>query len=257
MMRKTFPALLGATFILIGCNLAAPTGPSFSGFEQGSKLTGKFTFGGKVPSQALTANYRAAGASANSGQVTADPAKLGYFAFTGDIKPGDYQIVFSDGGELVTSADVNTISFYASDTLKSPPSDLSQPQTTLDLKWETKEFSPTKDGKFSEKFSFTKAAELPGAAEYSVTVSSLDKTKDAKDGSANPKTICWTSSPTTGTSVTWSGKCSTTEGATDGTTPAATESLFYRVNFAKSGTTQDFSGKKEFHGRTAWIPFSI
>ncbi|MBM3270120.1 MAG: hypothetical protein FJZ01_21000 [Candidatus Sericytochromatia bacterium] len=250
-------ALLGATLILLGCNLNVPTGPTFTGFKEGSKLTGRYTFGGKAPSQTLTAYYRSAGAAATSGSTTVGTDQLGYFAFTGDIKPGDYQVLYSDGGELVASMDVNTISYYVSETLKSPPTNLSDPQVHMDLKWEVKEFSPAKDAKFGGSFKFAKPSDMGAPVDYFVTVSYLDKAKDPKDGQANPKTVCWTSSPTTGSSVTWSGKCSQTVGAVDGTAPDATASVFYRVNFVRSGTSQDFSGKKELHGRTAWIPFTL
>lgn len=281
-MRKLalpFAALLAA---IVGCT-ASPLATEFSGFDADARLTGRFTYGGMPPSvwghapQLIRPQYRPAGAEPGNDKLGATLYQDGYFAFRQpDIASGDYQIVYSDGGELVGSG-YNTVSYLVSDPITAPPRKFGKDdaQAKLDLKWEIKDFAPGVDGKISDgKIAFTDFSGAPPAtADYFVQVSYLPRKiggQDSKpeEGKTFQKTLCWTSAATPratpSMSVTWPGRCNEalTEsewdpGATPSTEVAPDSYLFYRVGFLTAGATlSDFvKGLKVLHGRTAWIPF--
>lgn len=227
-------AAVAGVLAIAGCPLTGiipgTTPTPFPGFPSDAKLTGRFTFGGNPPPQTLTAEYKVPGGNRASEKATTDSG--GYFYFKG-VTPGTYQIVFDDGGEEIKDANVNTVNVYVSDPVTSPPSDLKNPQVTLDLKWEPK-MKPAPGGTFDGTFTFNTIPNLD--ADYFISVFNSSKSAVTSD------------LPAPGGTLTWDKKDK------DGNTlPAG--NYFYQIKFAKKG--KKFGATDGFYGQMKFIAFKI
>ena len=202
--------------------------PSFF-FPSDAKLTGRFTFGGNSPPSVLTAQYKAAGGARTTVTATSDSG--GYFYFK-DVSPGDYQIIWDDGGEEVRTGDVNTVGIYVGDPVSSPPTQLATPQQTLDLKWAPRPV-PAPGAEVTRgtatAFTFTGIANLD--ATYQISLFSLAKY------AVGPATATGSTSP-----------------ISIDTSALAAGSYYYMIKFFKKGGT---FGGRNFYGMTKYIAFAL
>ncbi len=174
------------------------------------------------------------------GIITSSDA-AGSYAFTSStLVSGMYQVCYDDGGQEVTSSDVNTVGVLVGESFSYTAG--TAIEKNFDLKWE---FRPTvaPNATFTTggTFSWSNNANFPGA-EYQLAVA--DAGKSVRFSSA------WSSS----TSRSWNGRMGT---ETD--TPAGASmsgQAYYQVKFRKAGTVYGSQGQG-FYGQTKWVPITI
>lgn len=244
--RTSVLALTLAMSALAGCGSLPNTMLPDTGSHPGSSagISGRVTHLGKAPGEeVLLALKRFDGASFQKVGVTTKSNRQGDFTFQA-LTPGKYQVYYDDQGEVVTSADVNTVGAYVDAAVQVV--DLSwgsAPYVTFDVGWD---LSPTIKpyGTFrpgtSDRFSFSAKYGDPGV-EYQVLV--VDSNKSS----------VWSSAWTPSTSFAWNGNKGTETNSPTGAY-GGTGTHYYLVKFREAGST--FGGQGSY-GQTKWIPFTV
>jgi hypothetical protein len=222
---------------IAGCPLVNIPGttPTFAGFPSTAALTGRFTFGGNSPPQALEAGYKEPGGSRSTEKATSDGQ--GYFSFAGATDGKEYQVIWDDQGQEASDDKVNTIGVYVSDavTAKKPPASTTNPQVQLDLKWEPltgSDASPkpaasvTKSA--STKFTFATITNLGATYQISLFNSTKGAVTPTASGTTSPLTV--------------------------DTSSLAAGDYYYQIKFFKTGGT---FGGKNFYGSTKYVKIKL
>lgn len=235
-------ALTLAMTALSGCgelpgSLSPGTSPETS-------ISGRVTHLGQAPGQELILGLkRYDGASYQKVGLTARSNRQGEYRFE-SLTPGKYQVFYDDQGEVVTSADVNTVGAYVDAAVRVVEVGLGgAPSVNFDVGWD---FSPTikPNATFrassSDRFSFSSKYGDAGA-EYQILVSDANKSS------------VWSSAWSATTSFAWNGNRGTETNSPTGSYTGS-GAHYYQVKFRQPGTT--FGGEGPY-GQTKWIPFSL
>ncbi len=227
---------------LSGCgNLPLSTG---TGAGDNTSLLGRVTHLGKDPGQDLTLGLkRYDGATFQKTGISTRSNRQGDYRFE-SLSPGKYQVFYDDQGEVVESADVNTVGAYVDAAVQvATVGSGSAPNVNFDVGWD---LSPTikPNGSFrpgsADRFSFSSKYGDAGA-EYQILVADTNKSS------------VWSSAWTTSSSFGWNGNRGSETNSPTGSY-SGTGSHFYQVKFRTSGTK--FGGEGSY-GQTKWIPFTL
>lgn len=234
-------ALAGCPNVLPAATNSASPSPSASAL-----LSGRITFGSADPGDALKLGLKKFnGSTYDKLSVTTTTDTKGNYAFTDStLTAGKYQVFYDDGGQVMGTADVNTVGAYVSAAVEASSS--ATQSVNFDVKWL---ISPTI---------------TPGAA-YQVGTSSFGWAANTNAPNAEYQVLVadaasssvFSSAFKTRTSLDWNGKKSsandTDKDAPTGATVASGQ-YYYQIKFQKGGTTYLGDG---FYGQTKWIPFHI
>lgn len=214
------------------------TGPTVPSTVGGSTVSGRVTFGGGNPGQALTIGLKKFdGSTYQKLATTTRTDNQGNYAFSDPtLSGGRYQAMYDDGGQEVTDATVNTVGAYVTEAKESPATQ------NFDVKWE---FAPsiTPNSTFTvgtSTFGFAANPNAPGA-EYQIAVADANKS------------VKWSSAWASTTSFGWNGKEGSETNSPTGVDRAAGKH-YYQVKFRKAGTSFGGAG---FYGQTKWVPFTL
>ena len=243
MLKRTSGlALTLALTALAGCGtLPGSTAP---GTSPNASISGRVTHLGQAPNQDLTLGLkRYDGSSYQKLGLTTRTSRQGDYHFE-SLSPGKYQVFYDDLGEVVESADVNTVGAYVDAAVQVVEVGFgSVPNVSFDVGWD---LSPTikPNATFrpasADRFSFSSKYGDAGA-EYQILVAN------------STKSSVWSSAWTSSSSFGWNGNKGTETNSPTGAY-SGTGAHYYQVKFRKAGTT--FGGEGSY-GQTKWIPFSL
>lgn len=227
-------AAIGAVGVLAGCPLNGLPGsnsPTPGPTAPAGSLVGRFTFQGGNPPQTLTAQYNPVtnGTRGARASATATTDSQGNFFFP-NISSGQYQIIWDDGGQTMTTASDNTMGLFVSAPVTAPNN--SSP-VTMDLYW-TPNPNPAPNATLTpsttQQFTFNPVPNLAVYYQISLFNSSKQALTPTATGSS-PLTVD-TSSLSTGANY------------------------FYQIKFFANGAPADESQANMF-GSTKYIPFKM
>lgn len=240
--RSSALALTLAIAALSGCgSLPGATSP---GTGDVTSLLGRVTHLGQAPGQELQLGLkRFDGATYQKVGISTRSNRQGDYAFK-SLTAGKYQVFYDDQGEVVTSADVNTVGAYVDAAVQVVDVGAgAAPNVSFDVGWD---LSPTIKpnaifkANSADRFSFSSKYGDSGS-EYQILVSDANKAS------------VWSSAWTPSTSFTWNGnRGSETNSPTSSYSGTGTH--HYQVKFRTPGTK--FGGEGSY-GQTKWIPFTL
>lgn len=241
-MRLTGLTMTLSLAVLAGCgSLPGATGP---GTSPDASLTGRVTHLGKAPNQEVPLGLkRFDGSTYQKLALTTRSNRQGDYSFTA-LTPGKYQVFYDDQGEVVESADVNTVGAYVDAAVQVVEVGFgTPPHVSFDVGWD---LAPTikPNGTFrpssADRFSFSSKYGASGV-EYQILVANANKSS------------IWSSAWTASSSFAWNGNQGSQTNSPTGAY-SGTGTHYYQVKFRKPGTT--FGGEGAY-GQTKWIPFSL
>ena len=243
MLKRTSAlALTLAMTALAGCgSLPGSTAP---GTGTSASILGRVTHLGQAPGQELTLGLkRFDGATFQKVGITTRSNRQGDYQFQ-TLSSGKYQVFYDDQGEVVASADVNTVGAYVDAAVQVVDvGSGAAPNVSFDVGWD---LSPTikPNGTFrpsaSDRFSFSSKYGDPGV-EYQVLVADANKSS------------VWSSAWTQSTSFAWNGNRGSETNSPTGSY-SGSGAHYYQVKFRAPGSK--FGGEGSY-GQTKWIPFSV
>ncbi len=220
---------------LAGCPLTGLPGsstPTPGPTAPPNSLVGRFTFQGSAPPSTLTAQYNPVtnGTRGSRASVTASTDSEGNFYFN-PITAGQYQIIWDDGGQAMTSTSDNTMGLYVSAPVTAPNNGT---PAVMDLYW-LPSVSPAPNSTLtagSNTFKFNSVPNLPVYYEVSI----FNSSKSAV--SSVPVATASTSPITVDLSTLIPG------------------SYYYEIKFFANGAPADMTMANMF-GSTKYVPFKI
>lgn len=242
--RTSVLALTLAMTALAGCgNLPGSTMPGI-GTESDVSILGRVTHLGQAPGQDLTLGLkRFDGANYQKVGITTRTNRQGDYQFKA-LTAGKYQVFYDDQGEIVDSADVNTVGAYVDAAVQVVDVGMgSAPNVSFDVGWDlspTIKPNATFRANASDRFSFSSKYGDYGS-EYQILVADASKSS------------VWSSAWTKTTSFAWNGNRGSETNSPTGSY-SGTGTHYYQVKFRTPGTK--FGGEGSY-GQTKWIPFSL
>jgi hypothetical protein len=240
-------AFLAASSIALVAIAGCPVGTLIPGITPSATpgpITGKVNFNGGNTGQQLTLGLKKFdGQNWNKTGITVLTDSNGNYTFPTNsaITPGQYQVFYDDGGQVVTSASVNTDGVFVTD-----PQTLAQGGTltfNFDVYWPFNP-SPAPSGTFTRgtsTFGFSANPEVStSTTQYQVLV--------ANAASASIWSSAWSSQAG---GVQWNGNAGS--GANPGGTAEPAGLHYYLVKFSNGG---NFGGSN-YYGQTKWVPFTL
>ncbi|MNK45295.1 hypothetical protein D3C87_640530 [compost metagenome] len=242
--RTSVLALTLAMTALAGCGDLPGSMTPGTGTGSNVSLLGRVTHLGQAPGQELSLGLkRFDGANFQKIGVTTRSTRQGDYQFQ-SLDSGKYQVFYDDQGEVVDSADVNTVGAYVDAAVQVVEIGMgAAPNVSFDVGWDlspTIKPNATFRANASDRFSFSSKYGDTGV-EYQILVADSGKSS------------VWSSAWTQSTSFSWNGnRGSETNAPTSAYT--GTGSHYYQVKFRTPGTK--FGGEGSY-GQTKWIPFSL